>query len=188
MSKSASVPCTELILGGQKSGKSRRAEALAQQWLGLSNSHRAVLIATGLASDAEMQARIARHRSDRAARAPGLETVEEPRAVAQAIARLSNPQTLLVVDCLTLWLSHWSGPQPDAVRQAPVQVLVDAVAQASGPVVLVSNEIGMGVIPMGEEVRAYVDVLGLLHQALAQVCPRVTLMVAGHPLWVKGAP
>ena len=77
--------CRELILGGQKSGKSRRGEQLAAAWLGRSHAHRAVLVATAEAHDDEMRARIARHRSDRALRVPGLETVEEPRALAQAI-------------------------------------------------------------------------------------------------------
>lgn len=188
---------TELILGGQKSGKSRRAEMLARDWLAASADHRAVLVATARAWDDEMRERIARHQRDRAQRVPGLQTLEEPRDVASALARHASAQTLVVVDCLTLWLTHWTMPlgaetmdleQKQALAldwQAQVAMFLEAVRKSPGPVVLVGNEIGLGVIPMGREVRAFVDALGTLHQQLAQVCPRVTLMAAGLPLTLK---
>ena len=188
---------TELILGGQKSGKSRRAELLARDWLAQSGDHRAVLVATGEAWDDEMRERIARHQRDRADRVPGLQTVEEPHDVAAAVALHSTPQTLVVVDCLTLWLTHWTMPmgaetmnfeQKQALAlgwQAQAAMFLGAVRKSPGPVVLVGNEIGLGVIPMGREVRAFVDALGLLNQQVAQVCPRVTLMAAGLPLTLK---
>jgi adenosylcobinamide kinase/adenosylcobinamide-phosphate guanylyltransferase len=188
---------TELILGGQKSGKSRRAELLARDWLAEAGDHRAVLIATGQAWDDEMRERIARHQRDRAERVSGLQTVEEPHDVAGAVTRHSTAQTLLVVDCLTLWLTHWTMPvgaeamnfeQKQALAldwQAQVAMFLEALWQAPGPVVLVGNEIGLGVIPMGREVRAFVDALGTLNQQVAQVCPRVTLMAAGLPLTLK---
>ena len=188
---------TELILGGQKSGKSRRAELLARDWLAQSADHRAVLIATGEAWDDEMRERIARHQRDRAERVPGLQTVEEPHDVAAALTRLGTPQTLLVVDCLTLWLTHWTMPlgaegmnfeQKQALArdwQAQSAMFLGAVRKSPGPVVLVGNEIGLGVIPMGREVRAFVDALGTLNQQVAQACPRVTLMAAGLPLTLK---
>ena len=188
---------TELILGGQKSGKSRRAELLARDWLAQSADHHAVLIATGQAWDDEMRERIARHQRDRAERVPGLQTVEEPRDVAAALARLGTPQTLLVVDCLTLWLTQWTMPlgfetmnleQKQALAldwKAQAAMFLEAIRQSPGPVVLVGNEIGLGVIPMGREVRAFVDALGTLNQQVAQVCPRVTLMAAGLPLKLK---
>jgi adenosylcobinamide kinase/adenosylcobinamide-phosphate guanylyltransferase len=188
---------TELILGGQKSGKSRRAELLARDWLAEAADHRAVLIATGQAWDNEMRQRIARHQRDRAERVPGLQTVEEPRDVAAVVALHSTPQTLLVVDCLTLWLTHWIMPvgveamsfeQKQALAldwQAQAAMFLEAVRKSPGPVVLVGNEIGLGVIPMGREVRAFVDALGTLNQQVAQVCPRVTLMAAGLPLTLK---
>jgi adenosylcobinamide kinase/adenosylcobinamide-phosphate guanylyltransferase len=183
---------SELILGGQKSGKSRRAELLAGQWLGQGGDHRAVLIATAQPWDDEMRARIARHQADRAARVPGMVTVEEPLALAQAIAQHSTPQTLLVVDCLTLWLTNCLMPAESMPNQPPARVdiaqsapLLIAIQKAPGPVVLVGNEIGLGVIPLGSEVRAFVDALGQLNQAVAQVCQRVTLMAAGLPLTLK---
>lgn len=185
----------EFILGGQKSGKSRRGELLATAWLSRAPQHRAVLIATAQAHDDEMRERIVCHQVDRAARAPGLHTVEEPIALAEAIAAHSKPETLVVVDCLTLWLTHLLMPMPSLAGPDPalhkatasqaVTVLLDAVREARGPIVLVGNEIGLGVIPMGREVRAFVDALGQLNQGMASVCDRVTLMVAGLPLTLK---
>jgi len=188
---------TELILGGQKSGKSRRAELLAREWLAAAPDHRAALIATAEPHDNEMRERIARHRRDRAARVPGLATLEVPHDVATALARASDPRTLVVVDCLTLWLTHWTMPLGVEVMdleqkaamvlewQAQLAMFLVAIEQAPGPVVLVGNEIGLGVIPMGREVRAFVDALGVLNQRVAAVCPRVTLMAAGLPLTLK---
>ena len=190
----------ELILGGQKSGKSRRAEHLANAWLAGAEVNgqprQATLIATAQPWDAEMQRCIARHQTDRAQRAPGLATLEEPLALAQAISRLSAPHHLLVVDCLTLWLTNLLMPaeaaeNPEQQHSANL-TSVDAVAalladlrSAPGPVVLVSNEIGLGVIPMGEQVRHFVYTAGQVNQAVAAVSQRVVLMVAGLPLGVK---
>lgn len=194
---SLSMARSELILGGQKSGKSRRAELLAQAWLGQSSAHRAVLIATAQPWDDEMRARIARHQSDRAARVPGMETVEEPLDLAGALCRHSNAQTLVVVDCLTLWLTNWTMPVDGSAEEfmpnqplaqdwkAQLALFLGAIEGAPGPVVLVGNEIGLGVIPLGRAVRAFVDALGLLNQQAAQTCQRVTLMAAGLPLSLK---
>ncbi|MEJ8809874.1 bifunctional adenosylcobinamide kinase/adenosylcobinamide-phosphate guanylyltransferase [Variovorax ureilyticus] len=182
--------CRELILGGQKSGKSRRGEELAAAWLGRSNVHRAVLIATAQAHDDEMRARIARHRRDRALRVPGLGTVEEPLALAEAIRAQASPNTLVLVDCLTLWLTNLMMPV-EGIGRSPVDIdaatdsLVSEVGAAGGPVVLIGNEIGLGVIPLGREVRAFVDALGMLNQRVAAACDRVTLMAAGLPLTLK---
>lgn len=189
------VARSEFILGGQKSGKSRRAEALAQQWLTASSEHHAVLIATAQPWDLEMEARIARHQADRAERVPGMRTVEEPLALAAAMRQHSTPDTLIVVDCLTLWLTNGLMPMADIEEvnkppalscSAQAAILLEAIHAASGPVVIVGNEIGLGVIPMGQEVRAFVDALGRLNQEVAGACERVTLMVAGLPLTLKG--
>lgn len=197
---SLSVARSELILGGQKSGKSRRAELLARDWLAADPSHRALLIATAQPWDEEMRQRIARHQVDRAARVPGMRTLEEPLALAEAITQHSRSDTLLVVDCLTLWLTNCLMPmQPEndmpymenkplaRVNKGVVAMLLEAISLAPGPVVLVGNEIGLGVIPMGSEVRAFVDALGRLNQDVAAVCQRVTLMAAGLPLTLKDA-
>jgi adenosylcobinamide kinase/adenosylcobinamide-phosphate guanylyltransferase len=183
---------SELILGGQKSGKSRRAEQLAQQWLSQSTEHRAVLVATARPWDDEMRERIRRHQQDRAERVPGMVTVEEPVQLAQALLQHSTPDTLVVIDCLTLWLTNLLMPAPGLELEAPPRaaceqsaLLVKAIASAPGPLVLVGNEIGLGVIPMGRETRAFVDALGQLNQQVAAACARVTLMAAGLPLTLK---
>lgn len=186
-----SVAPRELVLGGQKSGKSRRAEQLAAAWLDKDARHGALLLATAQAHDAEMRARIERHRADRAARIPALGCVEEPLALAQAIARHSAPHTLLVVDCLTLWLTNRMMPIGSPATSAEIGVAQDdllaALQAAAGPVVLVSNEIGLGVIPMGPEVRGFVDAMGTLNQRVAAACERVCFMAAGLPMLLKGA-
>jgi adenosylcobinamide kinase / adenosylcobinamide-phosphate guanylyltransferase len=190
---------SELILGGQKSGKSRRAEQLASAWLAQSPLHRAVLIATAHAGDDEMRERIARHQRDRAARVSALLTIEEPLALAEAITRHGNTQTLVLVDCLTLWLTNYLFPdassadlesnRPLAVElPAQAALILIAVKNSSGPIVLVTNEIGLGVIPMGRPTREFVDTLGRLNQDVAQICERVTFMAAGLPLTLKGQP
>ena len=203
------VARTELILGGQRSGKSRRAEALAQRWLAESPLHRAVLIATAEPWDDEMRERIAHHQRDRAERVPGMRTVEEPLALGDVLAQHSDPQTLVVVDCLTLWLTNLLMPHEPVKEQpgnaennleyesnkalaqdltAQAAMLLIAIKKAAGPVMLVGNEIGLGVIPLGRETRAFVDALGRLNQDVAAVCERVTFMAAGLPLVLKGSP
>ena len=201
----APQPRRQLILGGQKSGKSRQAEARAAAWLAALPSHRAVFIATATAGDAEMRARIARHRADRAAALPRMATLEEPLALAEALTAHSRADTLLVVDCLTLWLANRLLPAHAAIgindernmpralsQQAQAAMdneatngLVAALGSCPGPVVLVSNEIGLGVVPMGRETRAFVDALGLLNQRVAAACEHVSLMAAGLPLVLK---
>lgn len=184
------VARSELILGGQKSGKSRRAELLARAWLQAAPGHRATLIATGQPWDDEMRARIERHQSDRAERVPGLATLEEALHLPECLAAHSRPDHLLVVDCLTLWLTNLMMPAdgkglPADVLERSIVKLTQSIVAAPGPVVLVGNEIGLGVIPLGREVRAFVDMLGRLNQAVAASCTRATLMAAGLPLTLK---
>lgn len=201
-----SLAKSEFILGGQRSGKSRRAELLAHDWLARSSSHTAVMVATATAWDNEMVERIARHQQDRKERVPGMTTVEQPIALAQAIQAHSAPQTMVVVDCLTLWLTNLLMPHEDAentententskyaskvplaqLLRAQEATLLIAIEGAAGPVVLVGNEIGLGVVPMGRETRAFVDALGRLNQGVAAACERVTFMAAGLPLTLKG--
>jgi adenosylcobinamide kinase/adenosylcobinamide-phosphate guanylyltransferase len=190
----STIARSEFILGGQKSGKSRRAEELARQWLAESSDRAVVLIATAQPFDEEMSQRIARHQADRARQVPAMRVVEEPVFLSAAIEAHSAPHTLVVVDCVTLWLTNLMMPSEKAVGQHTVpddvsftDSLLQAIRQALGPVVLVGNEIGMGVIPMGREVRAFVDALGRLNQELAAACQRVTLMSAGLALVLKDA-
>lgn len=177
----------ELVVGGQRSGKSRYAEMKAREWLAAAPDRRAVMIATGQAFDEEMRVRIEKHRQDRAQRVPGMRTVEEPVRLAEAIALHAGGETMVVVDCLTLWLTNHLMPVAGEGTVPDLRPLAEALAGARGPVVLVSNEIGLGVIPMAAPVRNFVDELGRLNQAVAAACGRVTLMVAGQPLCVKGA-
>jgi adenosylcobinamide kinase / adenosylcobinamide-phosphate guanylyltransferase len=187
---------SELILGGQKSGKTARAESLAAAWLGQSPQHRAVYIATARAWDEEMRERIARHQRRRVERVPRMETVEEPLELAHAIGEHSRADTLIVVDCLTLWLTALlmpavPMPPPGSAQETgaapPMPGIATALRASAGPIVLVSNEIGLGVIPLGQEVRAFVDALGCVNQEAAAACERVTLMSAGLPLVLKGS-
>jgi adenosylcobinamide kinase/adenosylcobinamide-phosphate guanylyltransferase len=174
----------ELILGGQKSGKSRCAEGRAAGWLAAAPGRSSVMLATALAGDGEMRERIARHRQDRAARVPSMRTVEVPHALAQAVREHGGAECLLVIDCLTLWLTqllmplHGDGLSEGDLRRA-VADLQDALRESPGPVVCVSNEIGLGLSPMTRETRRFVDELGRLHQGLAARFGQVTLMVAG---------
>lgn len=187
----------ELILGGAKSGKSRTAEARAARWLAEGDDRRATLVATALpgaiTGDAEMDQRIARHRADRAARIPQLQTLEAADGLGSTLQRLADPQQLIVVDCLTLWLTQILMPPAGRVASPALWhqervALLAALHDSPSPVVLVSNEIGLGVLPLSREARDFVDTLGLFHQAVAGLCGRVTLMVAGCELTVKDTP
>ncbi len=186
------VARSELILGAHKSGKTARAESLAAVWLGQSAGHHAVYIATAQAWDEEMRARMALHRSERSRRVPRMNSVEEPLALAQAIGRSSRADTLIVVDCLTLWLTARLmpavPPEADSAAQAGTSsgVIGDALRACAGPIVVISNEIGLSVFPMGPDARSFVDALGSLNQEAAAACERVTLMSAGLPLMLKG--
>ena len=192
MSTTDTAAAHELILGGARSGKSRLAEARAAAWLA-TPGQQALLLATATAGDAEMAARIRRHQADRAASLPALGSLEVPgAALAAALARHSTPQRLLVVDCLTLWLTQQAlpllgPPVAAATVQAASDALVSVLRELPGPVVLVSNEIGLGVMPMGRETRNFIDALGWLHQAVAAASARVTLVVAGCEMTLKGA-
>src|SRR5688572_4396764 len=132
------VARSELILGGQKSGKTARAEKLAAAWLAQSPQHRAVYIATAQAWDEEMRERIARHQRQRADRVPGMTTVEEPVELARAIGQHSRADTLIVVDCLTLWLTARlmpavGGPQPGN-GEGTGATIAGALRACAGPI------------------------------------------------------
>ena len=164
-----------LVLGGARSGKSRFAQGEAQA-CGLP----VTLIATAQALDAEMAARIARHRAGRAER---WRTVEEPLDVAQALAREAAPGQAVVVDCLTLWLSNLMHAGRDPDRES--ERLAAALAVLSGEIWLVSNEVGLGLVPDTALGRAFRDAQGWLNQRLAAICPRVVFVAAGLPLVLK---
>ena len=167
-----------LILGGARSGKSRHALDLAGVWPGPG-----VFIATATASDGEMAARIARHRADRDAR---WQTVEAPVDIAGALGRLPAEATVCVIDCLTLWLTNLMLDDRDIA--AETEALEGALAARTLPVLLVSNEVGLGIVPEHALARRFRDEAGRLHQRLAAMADRVILMAAGLPLQVKPQP
>jgi len=168
----------ELILGGARSGKSALAERLAAE-SGLD----VVYIATATAGDGEMAERIAHHRSRRPAH---WELVEEPLHLAAALRGAASPRRCLLVDCLTLWLNNLI--VDEARFREERSALLETLPALPGRVILVSNEVGMGIVPLGELTRRYCDEAGRLHQALAQLCDRVAFVAAGLPLVLKGEP
>jgi adenosylcobinamide kinase/adenosylcobinamide-phosphate guanylyltransferase len=191
MTRAITIARSELILGAQKSGKTVRAESLAAAWLDESPEHRAVYIATAQAWDEDMRERIWQHRRRRAERVPRMLTVEEPLELAHAIGRHSRADTLIVVDCLTLWLTArlMSSVPGDASTgtTAPADTIAHALRVCAGPIVLISNEIGPGAVPAGTDARTFLEALGGLNQQASAACERVTLMSAGQALVLKGA-
>ena len=175
-----------LVIGGARSGKSRHAEALARG-TGLER----VYLATATAWDDEMRERIALHRAARAA--DGWRTVEEPRALVEALGREAAPGRVVLVDCLTLWLTGvmlGASPAEDAraaVEEAGLR-LAAAVGGLAGPAVFVSNEVGWGIVPDNRLARDFRDAQGRLNQRMAEACGRVVLVAAGLPLTLKGGP
>lgn len=168
----------ELILGGARSGKSRLAEKLASE-SGLD----VVYIATSQPLDGEMSARVAQHQARRPAH---WALVEEPLALARVLREQAGPGRCLLVDCLTLWLTNLLMQDDSARLQEERDALLACVAQLPGRILLVSNETGLGVVPLGELTRRYVDEAGWLHQALAEKSQRVVFTVAGLPMLLKG--
>lgn len=164
-----------LVLGGARSGKSGYGEGLILAGA----PARPLYIATGQAFDDEMAERIRHHRQSRAA---VWETLEEPLDLSGALAAHANRPIL--VDCLTLWLSNLLFAEKDMARERAR--LVAAIATLSGPVVLVANEVGLGIVPDNALARRFRDEAGWLNQALAQVCERVVFIAAGLPLVMKG--
>lgn len=166
----------ELILGGARSGKSQLAEARARE-----DGRAVTYVATGQALDEEMAARIAHHQGRRP---PEWRTVEAPLELAAALAAEAAGERCLVVDCLTLWLSNLLLAGREAVA---VPALLEALPGLPGRIILVSNEVGGGIVPANELARRFADEQGRLNQQVAALCRRVTLTVAGLPLELKSA-
>ncbi|MGH8807827.1 MAG: bifunctional adenosylcobinamide kinase/adenosylcobinamide-phosphate guanylyltransferase [Noviherbaspirillum sp.] len=179
-----------LVLGGARSGKSAHAEQLAT-----ASGKRVIYVATAQAGDAEMAARIAHHRQRRD---PAWSTVEETHALGGVILRWSAPDKLVLIDCLTVWLSNllFSGNQdfPEVGRILPPAcfdeqraLFLQALEQAAGDVILVSNEVGMGIVPQGAISRWFADEAGRLNQAVAARCEGAVFVAAGLPLTLKAS-
>lgn len=182
-----------LVFGGARSGKSAYAEQLA-----IESGKKVVYIATARAGDGEMALRIAHHQRQR----PAIwTTVEEPLALAAALRQWRSPGRLVLVDCLTLWLSNLmfaagtdypdvgeiALPEQFHTERAALLAALEDGADA-GELVLVSNEVGMGIVPYGAISRAFTDEAGRLNQAVAAACDRAVFVAAGLPLVLKGAP
>ncbi len=178
-----------LILGGARSGKSRHAEKLAA-----ASGMEVIYVATAQAGDVEMMGRIAQHRQERDTL---WTTVEETQALGAVLTHWRSPQRVVLVDCVTLWLSNLLFSEdrvyPDVGRIEPPPsfaaergALLHALRHTEGDVILVSNEVGSGIVPGGAVSRWFADEAGRLNQELAALCDAVTLVVAGLPLALKG--
>jgi adenosylcobinamide kinase/adenosylcobinamide-phosphate guanylyltransferase len=165
-----------LVLGGARSGKSRRAEAIARE-----TGRERIYLATGEPFDDEMRARIETHKYDRAA--DGWTTIEEPLDLAGRLIETGSRDRVVLVECLTTWLGNLMHHERDIT--AATTALVDALATLPGDQVLVSNEVGLGIMPMNTMARRFLDEGGRLNQTLAARADRVELVVAGVPLVVK---
>lgn len=170
------TPVTTLVLGGARSGKSTYAE-------GLLSGGPALYLATGQAFDDEMTARIRQHTERRG---PGWTTVEEPLELADALAASLDPTRPVLVDCLTLWISNLMHAGRDVA--AETERLCTVLTEAAGPVVLVSNEVGLGLVPETRLGRDFRDHQGRVNQRVAQTCRRVIFVAAGLPLILKDQP
>jgi len=172
---------TTLILGGARSGKSAFAEKLTEQ-SGLDVTY----IATAQVYDDEFAARI-QHHKDR--RPPYWALAEEPHFLARALQANAAEQRCIIVDCLTLWLAQWicndCNPPAASSWHAERAVLLELLPSLPGQIILVSNEVGMGIVPLGEINRRFQDEQGRLNQAVAAVCDRVYFVAAGLPLKLK---
>lgn len=184
-----------LILGGARSGKSQYAEQQALSQAQLSQDKTCVYLATGTAGDKEMAARIDHHQRRRGSQ---WLLVEEPINLAQALHNIDSEDNIIVIDCLTLWLSncllaseqnnnHDSSEKSinTHVITQQKEAFLDILPSLRSDVFIVSNEVGSGVVPLGKLSRDFVDHSGWLHQALAKLCDTVTLVVAGLPLVLK---
>lgn len=167
-----------LVLGGARSGKSRYAEQLA------SNSQLPVLyIATATALDEEMSARIAHHQTQRPTE---WALCECPLQLAETLARESQKPQCILVDCLTLWLNNQLFHYPQQDFSLLFKQLIDSLQNSQAQIIFVANEVGLGIIPLGEISRQFVDEAGRLNQALAQRADTVFFIAAGLPLQLKG--
>lgn len=170
-----------LALGGTRSGKSRYGLAAASR---LAAEGRAWFLATAWPGDPELDDRIARHRRERPA---GWPTIEVGRDLADALRR-TDPGEPALIDGLTLWLSAILGDEPgpiDPLLDGPVAAALEAIAQRPGPVIVVSDEVGSGIVPMHAGARAYRDLVGITHQRIAAMADEAVLMVAGLPIRLR---
>lgn len=166
-----------LILGGARSGKSRFAEQQA-----IASSKKRFYFATAQALDQEMTERIKRHQTDRDKH---WHTIEEPINLAEQLLAHDNSKHCIVIDCLTLWLTNCLLADNPACWTQQKQHFLTALKQAESDILLVSNEVGLGIIPMDSLSRRFVDEAGWLHQSIAEIADQVSFIAAGLPLTLK---
>lgn len=175
MSEIALQPGATLVLGGARSGKSRFAESLV-----LDSGLKPVYMATGRALDEEMSERIAVHQARRSAK---WETVEEPLALADALLQCAFEGRAVLVDCLTLWVTNLMMAKADVMTEC--ESVIAALPELKAPVVFVSNEVGLGIVPDNAEARAFRDLAGSVNQRMAIACQQAWFVAAGLPLKLK---
>lgn len=172
---------THFILGGARSGKSAYAEQLAT-----AANLQVIYVATAQVYDDEFATRIQHHQARRPA---DWQLVEEPHFLAQTLQRLLTPDTLIIVDCLTLWLAQWicedCNPPAISTWAKEREALLACLPNLRGNLILVSNEVGMGIVPLGKINRVFQDEQGRLNQAIAKIADKVTFVAAGLPLTLK---
>jgi adenosylcobinamide kinase/adenosylcobinamide-phosphate guanylyltransferase len=179
--KEASNPHLTLVTGGAKSGKSRYALALCESLPG-----QKIFLATAQAGDEEMARRIRLHREGRGDQ---WQTLEEPLDLCSALAALAGQNRVVLLDCITLWLSNLLTKHGQVPKIIGLEIdrLVDALASCAGPVVVVSNEVGMGIVPLDSLSRLYRDLAGEANQKIAARAGNVVAMFSGIPLVIKGS-
>ncbi|GIU05546.1 MULTISPECIES: bifunctional adenosylcobinamide kinase/adenosylcobinamide-phosphate guanylyltransferase [unclassified Shewanella] len=179
-----------LVLGGARSGKSSYAESQVLQCVSATgaaaeSAKSCWYFATAQALDSEMQQRILHHQAQRQIDAIAWQTIECPLELTHALQSHATDDSVILVDCLTLWLSNQLFCENNDWQQVKSDFL-QALAKLPGTVILVSNEVGCGIVPMGEISRRFVDEAGWLHQDIAAIADKVTLVTAGLPLHLKG--
>ncbi len=171
-----------LVLGGAKSGKSLFAETLAIQ-----SGKELVYIATAQSHDNEMEQRISLHQQRRVEQNVNWITVEESIALAKVIQQESSYSRLILIDCLTLWMSNLLVSLNEDKQQTEIEALFTCLEKCPSDLIFVSNETGLGVVPMNHLSRQFIDLSGSLHQRMARCSDRVIMTIAGLPLVLKGS-
>jgi len=174
---------TVFVLGGARSGKTAYGLSVCET-LHAERGMKPVYVASAQAFDSEMTDRIERHKAERG---PHWRTVEAPHALAETIRAESTPATCLLVDCLTLWLTNLMLAEVPQDLDAAWTELVAALREAEGPVVVISNEVGLGIVPENALARRFRDEAGRLNQMVAAACDRVVFVAAGIPMTMKPA-
>lgn len=167
----------QLVLGGARSGKSRYAEGLATETQGS-----LFYVATATAGDDQMQARIAHHQQSRP---QYWQLIEEPFYLGKLLREHNQSGQTLLIECMTLWLSNWLCTHEQAAWIEEKEQFMDALLASKANIIIVSNEVGSGIIPMGTLSRDFVDQAGWLNQSLARIASRVSLVIAGCALPIK---